>query len=172
MEKFDIQADQRLIARLVRAGTQGNAIRALLELLTNSDDSYRRLEETKAQNEGLIEILYRKEGLCGFFTVRDFAEGMSHNEISAAFRQYGAATSGLKDGNPVTGFFGTGAKNALAGMTDGRICSFKDDSFSNLRIFLEGHSLKGELDEPKKATEEMRSQTWHSRERHGCLLSG
>jgi len=165
MEKFDIPADQRLVARLVRAGTQGNAIRALLELVTNSDDSYRRLEETKTQHEGLVEILYRKEGLCGLFTVRDFAEGMSHDDISAAFRKYGAATSGLKDGKSVTGFLGTGAKNALAGMTDGRICTFKDDNFSDLRIFLEGDSLKGELDGPKPATKEMRGQ-------HGILKNG
>src|SRR5271157_6422407 len=98
MEKFDIQADQRLIARLVRAGTQGDTIRALLELVTNSDDSYWRLEEKETQHEGLIEILYRKEGSCGLFTVRDFAEGMSHDDLSAAFHKYGAATSGLKDG--------------------------------------------------------------------------
>lgn len=165
MEKFEIQADQRLIARLVRAGTQGNAIRALLELITNSDDSYRLLEETKTQHEGLIEILYRKEGSCGLFTVRDFAEGMSHDDISAAFHKYGSATSGLKDGKSVAGFFGTGAKNALAGMTDGRICTFKDDSFSDLRVFLEANSLKGELDGPKRATEKLRSQ-------HGILKNG
>jgi hypothetical protein len=158
MEKFDIQADQRLIARLVRAGTQGNAIRALLELLTNSDDSYRRLEEKKTEHEGKIEILYRREGLCRSFTVRDFAEGMSYEDFTAAFRKYGAATSGLKEGKSVTGFFGTGAKNALASMTDGRICTFADDSFSDLRIFLQGNSLKGELDGPKPATEKIRAQ--------------
>jgi hypothetical protein len=165
MEKFDIQADQRLIARLVRAGTQGNAIRALLELITNSDDSYRLLEGAGQQHNGLIELLYKKEGACGLFTVRDSAKGMSHDDVTAAFRKYGAATSGLKDGNPVAGFFGTGAKNALGGMTDGRICTFKDGNFSELSIFLQGDSLKGELDGPKPASEKMRFQ-------HGILGNG
>ena len=76
MERFDIQADQRLIARLVRAGTQGNAIRALVELITNSDDSYRCLEDAGTPGCGVIELLYGKDGTCGVFAVRDYAEGM------------------------------------------------------------------------------------------------
>jgi hypothetical protein len=162
MEKFDIQADKRLIARLVRAGTQGNAIRALLELIINSDDSYRRLED---ENDGLVEILYQKEGSCGLFTVRDSAEGMSYADVTAAFHKYGAATSGLKDGKSVTGFFGTGAKNALAGMTDGRICTFKNGEFSDLHIYLEKDSLKGELEDPTRATDKLRSG-------HGVVKNG
>ena len=141
MEKFDIQADPRLIARLVRSGTQGNAVRALLELITNSDDSYRLLEDKRIPRDGVIELLYEKEGTCGRFSVRDAAEGMSYDDLSAAFRKYGAATSGLKEGKSVTGFFGTGAKNALAGMTDGRICTFKNNAFCDLRIFLHEHCL-------------------------------
>ena len=65
MEKFNIQADERLIARFVRAGTQGNAIRALLELISNSDDSYRRLEEKKTHHEGFVELIYEKDGQHG-----------------------------------------------------------------------------------------------------------
>lgn len=165
MEKFDIQADQRLIARLVRSGTQADAIRALLELISNSDDSYRRLEESGTHHDGLIELIYEKVGQCGAFIVRDAAEGMSYDDMSAAFRRYGAATSGLKDGKSVTGFFGTGAKNALAGMTDGHLCTFKDNNYSVLRIFLHKDSLKGELDGPNVATEKMRSQ-------HGIVGNG
>jgi hypothetical protein len=165
MERFDIQADQRLIARLVRGGTQGNAIRALLELIANSDDSYRRLEDEGIDHDGVIELLYAKEGSCGLFSVRDGAEGMSHDDLSGAFRKYGAATSGLKDGKSVAGFFGTGAKNALAGMSDGRICTFNDDTFSDLRIFLRGDCLKGELDGPKVATQKIRAE-------HGIRSNG
>lgn len=165
MEKFDIQADQRLIARLVRSGTQSNAIRALLELISNSDDSYRRLEEKGTRHEGVIELIYEKVGQCGLFIVRDAAEGMSYDDLSVAFRKYGAATSGLKDGKSVTGFFGTGAKNALAGMTDGHLCTFKDEKYSDLDIFLQEGSLKGELDGPKVATEKIRSK-------HGIVSNG
>lgn len=165
MERFDIQADQRLIARLVRAGTQGNAIRALLELVSNSDDSYRRLETAGNCQDASIELLYEKQGTCGVFTVRDHAEGMSHDDMIAAFCKYGAATSGLKDGKSVAGFFGTGAKNSLAGMTDGRLYTFKDHQFCGLRIYLDGDSLKGELEGPMRATEALRNQ-------HGIAANG
>jgi len=165
MERFDIPADQRLIARLVRAGIQGDTIRALLELIINSDDSYRRLDENKIPHEGLIEVLYEKDGVCGHFSVRDAAEGMSHDGIRAAFEKYGAATSGFKDGKSVSGFFGTGAKNALAGMTDGRICTFKNNASCKLRIFLHDNCLKGELEDPQAATEKLRS-------RHGIVGDG
>ena len=106
MEKFDIQADPRLIARLVRGATQKDAVRAVLELISNSDDSYRRLEEKGINHDGLIEVQYKKDGSCGRFSVRDAAEGMSYDEVSAAFRKYGAATSGLKDGKSVTASLG------------------------------------------------------------------
>ncbi len=165
MEKFDIAADPRIIARLVKAGTQGNPIRALLELITNSDDSYMRLEDKGIRHEGVVELLYGKEGSSGSFTVRDSAEGMSHEDLTSAFRSYGAATSGLKDGKSVAGFFGTGAKNALGGMTDGRICTFRDGKFCELRIFLEGYSLKGELEGPKQATHKLRLD-------HGVIENG
>lgn len=157
MEKFDILADPRLIARLVRGATQRDAVRAALELITNSDDSYRRLEEKGIPHDGLIEVLYQKDGTCGRFSIRDAAEGMSYDEVSAAFRKYGAATSGLKEGKSVTGFFGTGAKNALAGMTDGRICTFKNKAFCDLRIFIDEDCLKGEIEGPSSANESLRS---------------
>jgi len=165
MKEFDIPADQRLIARQVRAATQGDAIRALLELIINSDDSYSCLEEKGIPNEGLIEVLYEKEGRCGHFSVRDAAEGMSYDEVSAAFEKYGAATSGFKEGKSVTGFFGTGAKNALAGMTDGRICTFQNNAFCEIRIFLRDDRLRGELEDPQPATESLRS-------RHGIAGNG
>jgi len=164
MERFDILADPRLIARFVRAGTQGDAVRALLELITNSDDSYRRLEAQGLAHEGVIEVLYEKDGVRGRFSVRDAGEGMSYDTVSA-FRRYGAATSGFKDGQSVTGFFGTGAKNALASMTDGRICTLKKNSFCELRLFLRDDCLKGELDGPQVATENVRS-------RHGITGDG
>ena len=157
MERFEITADRRIIARSVRAGTQGDVIRALLELIINSDDSYRRLEGNRIPHEGLIEVLYEKENRCGHFSVRDAAEGMSHDEVRAAFEKYGAATSGFKDGKSVTGFFGTGAKNALAGMTDGRIYTFKNNALCELRIFLRDDCLQGELEDPQATTERLRS---------------
>lgn len=156
MKEFEIQTDPRLVARRVRTAIQGNAIRALVELITNSDDSYRILEGAGATVNGRIEVSYEKDGYSGHFAVRDNAAGMSYSEITKAFERYGAATSGYKDGKAVTGFFGTGAKNALGGMADGRICTFKDGVFTECRVFLEGNRLKGQIDDAKPATASLR----------------
>lgn len=143
---FKIETDPRLVARRVKTAIQGNAITALVELITNCDDSYRRLERANVTVRGRIEVLYRKEGYSGHFAVRDSAAGMSYAEFSRAFEKYGAATSGFDAGEAVTGFFGTGAKNALGGMSNGRICTFKDDVFTECRVFLDGNNLMGEID--------------------------
>lgn len=156
MKRFKIETDPRLVARRVRTAIQGNAIRALVELITNCDDSYRRLEGENMPVDGRIDVLYQKEGYSGRFAVRDNAAGMSYTELSHAFEKYGAATSGFKAGKAVTGFFGTGAKNALGGMSDGRICTFKNDIFTECRVFLDGNNLMGEIDDAQPATAALR----------------
>ena len=40
MEKGVIQSDSRHTTRSIRKAMQGNVIRALVELITNADDSY------------------------------------------------------------------------------------------------------------------------------------
>jgi len=137
MERGIIEADPRHTARRIRTSIQGNVIRALVELITNADDSYVRLEHEGKQHQGVIEILYQKEGYCGLFAVRDQAEGMSIEDVRNGFKKYGAATSGMKTGKRVRGYFGQGGKDALASMLDGRICTFKDDQFTECRLFIE-----------------------------------
>jgi len=82
MEKGVIQSDSRHTTRSIRKAMQGNVIRALVELITNADDSYIRLEENKSlKSEGLIELIYDKAGRDCIFGVRDHAEGMSIDDI-------------------------------------------------------------------------------------------
>ena len=85
MDTYKIDADQRFIARHVRASMQGDVIRVLVELITNCDDSYGDLDDIGVDHSGLIEILYQKESYTCRFVVRDCAEGMSRDEIRAAF---------------------------------------------------------------------------------------
>jgi len=55
-----IEVDPRHTIRRMKTGMQGNVIRALVELITNSDDSYIRMEEKGEIREGKIEIEYGK----------------------------------------------------------------------------------------------------------------
>lgn len=159
MERGIIKADDRHTMRRIKTAMQGNVIRALVELITNADDSYIRMEDEKLPiHEGVIEILYEKEGYCGLFAVRDHAEGMSIEDVRNSFKQYGAATSGMKAGKRVRGYFGQGAKDALASMVDGRICTFKDDRFTECRLFIENEKPWYEISDPIHATSELRNR--------------
>jgi hypothetical protein len=136
---------------------QGSVIRALVELITNSDDSYNRLEGVGECKKGIIEILYNKEAQRGFFGVRDYAAGMSIEEVRDGLTKYGAATSGMQRGQTVRGYFGQGAKDALAGMSNGRICTFKDGKFVEYSIFIKNGKIRGTIDGPVPATQKHRS---------------
>jgi hypothetical protein len=160
MEKYEIQADQRHMVRSVQTAMQGNAIRALVELITNSDDSYCDLEDFGNKPSGLIEVLYRKDGYSCHFAVRDEAEGMSREEMKNSFgeKSYGAATSGLKEGKRRRGYFGQGAKDALAGMKDGKIVTIQDNLLTECRVYIERGKLYGELEDAVTATAELRNK--------------
>jgi len=131
-----IPVDPRHTARNIRAATQGNPIRALVELITNADDSYTRLEDASIQTEGIIEILYQKAGGDCRFAVRDFAEGMTSTRLLEII-PYGAPTSGMSAGQKVRGYFGQGAKDALVSMKDGVLYTFKNDGFGECKLYLE-----------------------------------
>lgn len=45
MERGIIEVDPRHTVRRMKTAMQGNVIRALVELITNSDDSYVRIED-------------------------------------------------------------------------------------------------------------------------------
>ena len=167
MERGIIKASDRHTIRRMRTAMQGNAIRALVELITNADDSYIRLEEAGAPSKEVIEILYEKDGYCGLFAVRDNAEGMSIGDVGKSFKEYGAATSGMKTGKGVRGYFGQGAKDALAGMDGGRVCTFKDDKFVECKLFIEGGKPWYEISDPIAASSKLRRE--HGIETNGTI---
>lgn len=156
MERGIIEVDPRHTVRRMKTAMQGNVIRALVELITNADDSYIRLEDKNVQHKGVIEILYRKEGYRGFFSVRDHAEGMSIEDVRNSFKTYGAATSGMKKGKRVRGYFGQGAKDALSSMVDGKICTFKDGWFTECGIFIESNKPMYQISSPICPTPKLR----------------
>jgi len=156
METGILKVDPRHTMRRIRTAMQGNVIRAIAELITNSDDSYNKLEDDKQPHTGVIEIIYKKDGHCGLFAIRDYATGMSLKKIRKALTTYGAATSGMQAGKRVRGYFGQGAKDALASMLDGGICTFKDNEFVEYRIFTKNKAVRWEIDPPISASSELR----------------
>jgi hypothetical protein len=83
--------------------------RGIAEYITNSDDSYRRLKKFSDQ---LIEVeVHSRRGRhIDKLIIRDFAEGMSHDDLENRFFLYFESASGREEGALVTGKFGTGGK--------------------------------------------------------------
>jgi hypothetical protein len=79
---------------------------ALVELITNSDDSYARINKTDGQI--LIEVEHRHKGNSKI-RVRDRAEGMTLDEMRKKIKKVGDFTSGGG-----RGFMGRGAKDCAA----------------------------------------------------------
>ncbi len=104
MKNGTIEQDPRSTIRNMRLAIQGDVISGFVELITHSDDSYIIMQEAGQDIEGgKIEVLYKKIGHKAVFSVRDFAEGMSNQELENSFTKRGSATSGLFEDIPVRG---------------------------------------------------------------------
>ncbi len=88
----------------------GNDVRrAIIELVTNADDSYIRLG---APGEIVIEVEHRRSKP-RLIEVRDDAEGMTLEDINTRLAVQGGETSGFDAGNRVRGFFGRGGRDVV-----------------------------------------------------------
>ena len=95
-------------------------IRALVELITNSDDSYNRLESHGIATDGRILIdIQRKRRGSTIVQVTDFGEGMDGDKLDLAVGTYAEETSGFAKGERVRGYFGRGIKDAILGLGEG-----------------------------------------------------
>jgi hypothetical protein len=101
---------------------------AIVELLTNSDDSYRRIEADGHPTCGEIKIHVRrlKGGRCERLEVIDFAEGMNRNKLEEALT-FAGATSGFEERRSVRGLFGRGLKEVITALGKGEIYTIKDN---------------------------------------------
>ena len=84
-------------------------LRALVELITNSDDAYMR---AKPVRKGKITIeVERGRNRPSILTVRDRAQGMTLSEMDAALGTEGSRSSGFEAQADVRGLLGRGAKD-------------------------------------------------------------
>ena len=111
------QADQAVKRDLVRA---------LVELITNSDDSYRRMERQGLSVSGQILIEIQRRRIGSIVRVTDFAEGMDDETLDRAVGTYADETSGFLAGEPVRGYFGRGIKDAILGLGEGTVTGVVD----------------------------------------------
>lgn len=130
--------------------------KALVELITNSDDSYSRLEKQNIPVSGNISVSYDRHQNGAILTVSDQSEGMCLDRLRSVL-SYGGAHSLLSKGeNSGRGYFGRGMKQAVYGLGHGWIESVYDGRFSRVDLFRAelGNYVYDDWDGDKAATEE------------------
>lgn len=134
----------------------GRIEKALVELITNADDSYARLEEAGrlfGKGRILVEVEHRRKSNWKI-VVRDRAEGMTGKEMKAGLAVLGARTSGFGRGQNVRGLLGRGAKDVAA---FGTVTweSIKDGRYYGFRLYPNGN---WELLESERASRDVRDR--------------
>src|SRR5437667_8816373 len=75
--------------------------RALVELITNGNDSYHRLEDAHSPSTGRIVIEIQRRFNDSLLRVYDNAEGFTGEDMDLKVGHYGEATSGFREGYSV-----------------------------------------------------------------------
>lgn len=128
-----LPVDQRVID--IDSRRFASVEKALVELITNSDDSYARLEKAGTQVTGHIRIKYERHQTGAVLVVADQAEGMSFERVCSILA-YGGAHSPLARGEGGgRGYFGRGLKQAIYGLGHGWIETIHGGRFSRIELF-------------------------------------
>ena len=122
-----LHIEHRVAEQQARASIKNNPILALVELITNCDDSYRRLENAgfKADGRIIIEFIRKHQG--SIIRIIDFAEGFDENRMDERVGGYGGDTSGFTEKDAGRGYWGRGLKEAMIAMGFGSVESIKDN---------------------------------------------
>lgn len=123
-KKLTLQVGKRGLKTLASDAIKDDFMRGLIELVTNADDSYSRLEMKKQATVGKIEISLLRRTRTGptVLVVSDLAEGMDAAAMEQSVGLYGEDTSGESG----RGIFGMGLKDTVNAFGDGAIVSIKD----------------------------------------------
>jgi len=152
MSEFTVEDSIRKIRRDVFDQLGFDITRYLVELVTNSDDSYKRLENSTEVTEEYrlsvknINIVYNdKNKEADYFEVIDCAEGMDDKRMQTVFQKYGGDNAGGEQFQ-TRGIFGQGASDVLkaSALSDKRasIKSIKDGNFYEMKYFYDKSILK------------------------------
>jgi hypothetical protein len=143
----DLPFDLRVVEQFAKA-TVKNIVDGIVELVTNCDDSYRRLEGKSQNTSGKIEIFInrKKGGDCNLLIVKDYAEGMTKEKLEKAI-VFGGETSGFEEGKSVRGLFGRGLKETIIALGEAEIKTIKNGKLCKTRVWLDKKKRKPQYDD-------------------------
>lgn len=112
--------------------------RLLVELVTNSVDSYKRLRAVNREASGVVQVSYHATDSGETkIEVKDNAEGISFEKLRIAIEEYGEDTSGLSKGIPVRGTIGVGLKDVGILMKNCRVITVHKGKLNECIIYRE-----------------------------------
>jgi plastocyanin len=153
-----LQYADRVAIQQADQAIRKDVMRALVEIITNANDSYSRLEQAGGTSSGEMIIEIQRKHKNSIIRVRDFAEGMTDKRMDKVVGTYGEATSGLKEDQHVRGMWGRGLKDSVFGLGYGHVRSFKGTRFYSCSLLLKGGVPTFELDDPIPATAALREK--------------
>lgn len=168
-EKFDF--DPRYFLQTAQHAMKSDVVRGLVELITNADDSYGRLEDDGQTVNGdiVVSLERRRKGKASIVTVQDFAEGMSGDNMVDRLRRVGGATSGFEAsaGRRVRGTMGRGSKECVV-FGSLTFCSIKGGRYAMVRLDQPAHFT---LVEDRIATQADRVDLGFPRRGNGTVVT-
>lgn len=122
--RVKVKASKRALKFLADQAIGHDLFKGLIELITNSDDSYGRLEAGALPANGRIEVEIDRRPRKNQTIVRviDWAEGMTDEQMERCVGNYGEDTSGQSG----RGVFGMGLKDTINAFGQGMLTSFKE----------------------------------------------
>lgn len=153
-----LQYADRVAIQQADQAIRKDVMRALVEIITNANDSYSRLEDAGVSSNGEMVIDVLRKHSNSKIVVRDFAEGMTDSRMDKVVGTYGEATSGIKEDKNVRGMWGRGLKDSIFGLGYGYVRSFKGANFYSCSLLLKKGIPTFDLDEPMRATVDLRQK--------------
>ncbi|HNO86518.1 MAG TPA: ATP-binding protein, partial [Anaerolineales bacterium] len=153
-----LQYADRVALQQADQAIRKDVLRALVEIITNSNDSYSRLEHAGLKVSGEIIIDIQRKHKNSIIRVTDRAEGMTDTRMDKVVGTYGEATSGLKEDKNVRGMWGRGLKDSIFGLGYGYVHSFKGAYFYSCALLLKNGIPTFELQPPVRATVPLREK--------------
>src|SRR5687768_17438789 len=153
-----LEYDNRVALQQADQAIRKDVVRAAVELVTNCNDSYQRMEDAGAAGSGVIVVELQRRHTGSVLRVRDFAEGMTDSGMDQMVGTYGGATSGFKEGRPVRGLWGRGLKDAVYGLGSGQLESIHDGYYYSCKLSIKKNVPTYEREVPVRSTRQIRKQ--------------
>ena len=164
-----LQYADRVALQQADQAIRKDVLRALVEIITNCNDSYSRLEYAGQQVNGEIVIDIHRKHQNSLIRVRDHAEGMTDLRMDKVVGTYGEATSGLKEDKHVRGMWGRGLKDSIFGLGYGHVFSFKGANFYSCSLLIKKGIPTFRLNSPTRAIASLREE-YEMPEGNGTIL--